>query len=73
MAPIVPLPTFVVRIVNKTGKPITFDKAKVALVDNTGKSFAGILDASEVQGRNQKGEVVMRCRRAAMMRRKAGA
>jgi hypothetical protein len=55
--PIVPMPTFIVRIINKSGKPLSFDKAKIVLADSSGKTFPAILEIKEVVARVE-GQIV---------------
>jgi hypothetical protein len=49
--PLLPLPAFVVRIINKGGAPVSFANAKFTLSDDRGKSYDIYPDAAEIEGR----------------------
>jgi hypothetical protein len=53
IVPVVPLPAFIVRIVNHSGKPLDFGAAQLQLVDDKGKRFQLYGDLGAVQGRVQ--------------------
>ena len=51
MVALIPMPTFEIRIANHSDKPLKFDKAKIAVVDSTGKRFAAFADGGAIAGR----------------------
>jgi hypothetical protein len=57
--PIVPLPTFIVKLKNGSPAPIKFDAAQVVFDDGAGHTWPGILDAKEAADRVEK-ELVRR-------------
>jgi hypothetical protein len=57
--PIVPIPTFIVKLKNGTPAPIKFDAAQVVFDDGAGHTWPGILDAKEAASRVEK-ELVKR-------------
>jgi hypothetical protein len=53
IVPLVPVPTFIVRVVNHSGKTLDFSNAQVQLVDDKGKQFELYKDAGAVVGHVQ--------------------
>jgi hypothetical protein len=53
IVPVVPLPVFIVRIANHSGKPLDFAAAQLQLVDDKGKRWELYGDLGAVQGRVQ--------------------
>jgi hypothetical protein len=49
--PLLPLPAFVVRIINKGGAPVSFANAQFALRDDRGRTYSIYPDSSEIEGR----------------------
>jgi hypothetical protein len=53
IVPLVPLPLFIVRVVNHSAKPLDFSNAQLELVDDKGKHFGLYPDLGAVTGRVQ--------------------
>lgn len=54
IVPIVPVPSFAVRIVNKTQSPLSFAKAQIQLTDSKGRTFPPYQGAHEISGRVER-------------------
>jgi hypothetical protein len=51
LVPVIPLPAFIVRIVNQSDKPVDFSTADIRLEDDKGKVWRPYGGLEEVQGR----------------------